>query len=398
MASQESQQASQTNRENSTGNQAFVKDHAAAYFGDNATHYHHAPNIVEKPISDSPKIILLLSANPQNSRSWTRSKENLEEIEKALNKATKYYIEKEKTQSAFAFLEDKLRTEASEISQILLAKTPYIIDIFGFEDGLANLALEEDFQSKQSKDSDFLIGEMFEISSPTTKCTVLNGCYLEAQAREIVQHVDYLIGINQSISIDATLLFLNDFYFYIGLGIPIVRAYKAGRNRVLRRGLDDTQVPILLLKTEEISRRNREQRLSVLAEEIEEAPDNAEKRIERGDLLEESGKHEKAALAYSEALRINGENYKALWKYGIAQTNAGNYVEAKEAYDNALSLHIPFSDAYIIRREHGSILAKIKEFKRSLASYKESLQIEPRYRVSGYEKRKIYKKLYQKAR
>ena len=90
------------------------------------------------------------------------------------------------------------------------------------------MALGEDFQLNQGEDPELLIGEMFRISSPTTKCTVLNGCYLERQAREIVKHVDYLIGINQLVSADATLLFLNDFYFYIGLGIPVQQSLRSG--------------------------------------------------------------------------------------------------------------------------------------------------------------------------
>ncbi len=398
MALQESQQTSQNNRDHSTGNQAVVKGNGAAYFGTNTitNNVYNAQNL-EKPTLDSPKSILLLSANPKNPEGWARSKENLAEIEKVLDKATRHRIEKGETPPAFAFLRNELHTEASEVSQTLSAIEPYIVDIFGLEDGLANLALEESFQTNQGKDPDFLIGEMFKISSSNTECTILNGCYLEKQAREIVQHVDYLIGINQSISADATLLFLNDFYFYIGLGIPVSRAYEAGRNRVLRRGLDNSQVPIFLTKIEEISFRNREQKLRILAREIDKAPDSAEKRIEKGDLLEESGRYERAALAYSEALHIDDKNYTAWWKYGIAQANAGNYVEAKEAYDNALSLHPPFSAEYIIRREHGFLLKQIKEFKRSLASYKRSLQLEPRYRVASYEKRKIYKKLYFKA-
>lgn len=398
MTSQESPQTSQTNRDHSTANQVDARDSSTVYTAktnivNNISNEYNVPSI-EKPILDSPKRILLLSANPQNPKDWAMSKRNLEEIEKALNKATKYYIEKQKTQSAFASIDDKLRTESGEISQILLAIEPYIVDIFGLEGGLVNLALEEGFKINQGEDPELLIGEMFRISSPTTKCTVLNGCYLEKQAREIVKHVDYLIGINQLVSADATLLFLNDFYFYIGLGIPVSRAYEAGRNRVLRRGLDKTQVPILLTKIEEASRRNREQKLRTLAKEIEEAPDNEEKRIEKGDLLEESGRHKKAVLAYSEALRINDENYKAWWKYGIAQAKAGNYIEAKEAYDKALSLRPPFSDEYIIRRGHGFLLKEIKEFGRSLSSYKRSLQLESRYRIANYEKRKVYKKLY----
>lgn len=399
MTSQESQQISQNNRDHSTGNQAVVKHGGTAFVGTNTiTNNVYNNQNSEKPTLASPKSILLLSANPKNPEGWTRSKENLAEIEKALDKATMYRLKEGKTSPAFASLRDELRAGAGEVAQTLSAMKPYIIDIFGFEDGLSNLALEESFQTNQGKDPEFLIGEMFRISSPTTKCMVLNGCYLEKQAREIVQHVDYLIGINQLISTDATLLFLNEFYFRVGSGEPVSNAYEAGRNRVLRSFDDNAQVPILLTKIEEISRRDEEQKLRIVTKEIEEVPNSVEKRTEKGDLLEKSGKHERAASAYREALYIDGKNYKVWWKYGIAQAKAGDYAKAKEAYNNALSLNQSFSDEYIIRREHGSLLEKMNELENSLASYKSSLWLEPRYRVASYEKRKIYKNLYFKAR
>lgn len=389
MTSQESQHASQNNFDDTTNFQTAAASGSTV----NNTVNIYSPN-KEKPTPRFCKCILLLSANPQNPEGRARSKESLSEIEKVLNKATLRRAKKRETPPELAFICDELRTRGDELSHLLPDIEPYIIDISGVEDGVANLFLGEDFQLNKGRNPDFLIGETLRIGSPSTKCTILNGCYLEGQAREIVQHVDYLVGIDQSISIDAMLLFLNDFYYHVGLGIPVERAYEAGRNRVLKRGLDDTQVPILLTKTEELSRRQRERELHDLAQKIAEVPESVELRTRKGDLLEESGNHKRAASAYGEALHINDRNYKVWWRYGVAQANAGEYVKAKEAYDNALSLNPSLSDEYVILREYGSLLKSVKELKNSIASYKKSLWLQPRYRVANYEKRKTYKKLY----
>ena len=93
---------------------------------------------------------------------------------------------------------------------------------------------------------DVLIGDFFKIASKNTHCVVLNGCYAENQAREIVQHVEFLIGIDQVLSRDINITFLNEFYYNLGVGVPIELSYEAACNRIRRRGLDENNLPVLL--------------------------------------------------------------------------------------------------------------------------------------------------------
>lgn len=200
MASPESKSISQTNDGNSTGIQTSIGGNATAYIGGN--HTHHSPN-TEKTNEPSPKSILLLSANPHEDESFRRRLE-ASKIDKAVSKASLSRIEDDKPR-IFKKPISNPNLKADEFSKTLATIKPHIIDISGFEDGISNLMLTEDFESDRDKDLDVLIGDLFRTSTHGAQCVILNGCYIEKQAREIVQHVEHLIGISQSISEELNL-------------------------------------------------------------------------------------------------------------------------------------------------------------------------------------------------
>ena len=70
------------------------------------------------------------------------------------------------------------------------------------------------------------------------------------------------------------------------------------------------------------------------------------------------------------------------------------YFEAAQSYDRAVALKPPSPDSYMILREYGFILRELSQYQRSIIKYNNPLSIEPRYRVSSYEKRQVYKKMY----
>jgi tetratricopeptide (TPR) repeat protein len=279
------------------------------------------------------------------------------------------------------------------------------------------------------KNPEKLIAELFRLHSKSIKCIILNGCYSEVQAREIVQHIDFVIGINQDLEHTNVISFLNEFYYHLGSGRTIRDSYDAGYNLLQRQGLEDINLlPTLLEKYHEIKRRELEKcdkkieknptnvelwkkRASLLellgcAEEANEAyekasslaPDDYKIRAEQGDALERSGKHEKAANVYDKALELEPEDYKVWWKKGKALVKVKKYDEARESYDIAVALAVklaqPSPDRYIICREYAYLLEKLGEHQKSIAMYKKSLGFEPKYRVSSYVKRQVYKKMY----
>ncbi len=385
-------------------------------------------DVVTQPSNDPPvsqpslgrKKILMLLANPESPKT-SRKREETRKIRDALKRA--------KNGNLFEILE-RSDISADDLSQELSTIEPYIIDIFGCDDGIKGLVLEENSEKNTLTDlrKIELIAELFQLHSKGIECIILNRCYSAEQAREIVQHIEFVIGISQSLEDAKATEFLSEFYYHLGSEHPIRNAYKLSCNRLEGKLQDICLLPILLNRDDERNRRSLEEKLSSCNKGIEKnqsdvelwqkkanllrelgrseeadeayerasllAPNNYKIRTEQGDALEQIGKYEKAVNVYDKALELEKEDYKVWWKKGQALVEAEKYDEAAESYDKAVALSPPSPDNYVIRREYGDILEKLEQYQKSVILYKESLIREPRYRASSYEKRQVYKKMY----
>jgi tetratricopeptide (TPR) repeat protein len=375
------------------------------------------------------KKILMLSANPENPVTRSRRKE-ISEITSALNRAAVARWEQGKNPTRFK-PHDGLNIKAS-ISQELSTIEPYIVHISGSASGIEGLILEGNSGRATSEKSEKLIANLFQDHVESIQCIILNGCYSDVQAREIVQHIEFVIGISQDLEESKVIKFLDDFYFYIGSERTIEDSYQRSYSRLNGTGIQKNLMPILLDKSKEKQRRAWESDLLDCEQKIEKNPDNPKLwltkarlltklgyfkqaheaykkasslapndpkiRIEQADALQQSGNHKKAVNVYDEALELEPEDYKIWWKKGQAHVKAEEYKEAAESYERAIDLavkHEPSSpDRYMICREYASLLEKRGEYQKSIAMYKKSLGFESKYRASSYLKRQVYKKMY----
>lgn len=394
--------------------------------GANSTNYiggeHHYYNDVSQGKPKVKKILMLL-ANPENPEPVRRRKE-IKETRDALKRAK---------HGVLCELLDRPDINAAELSQELSTIEPYIIDISGCDNGIEALTLDGHLGITTFKNPEKLISELFQQYDKSVKCIILNGCYSEVQAREIVLHIDFLIGISRELEDIKVLEFLSEFYYQIGSERTIRDSYNISCNYLKRKGLDDINLlPTILDKSNEIKRRHLEDKLRDCDQGIERSPNNVELwkkrgslltdlgraeeaneayekasslapenykiRVEQGDALEQLEKYEKAVNAYDKALELEQEDYKVWWKKGQALVEAEEYEEAVESYYIAVTLAVkleqPSPDRYIICREYASLLEKLGEYPKSIAMYKKALGFEPRYRASSYEKRQVYKKMY----
>ncbi len=320
--------------------------------------------------------VVLLSTNLLGLEEKERRKREVVEIKDAIIRASLTVIERDQGLPIFKEPLHKSGIEINQLLQVLSETMPYVVDIAGLGDNLTDLMTEESFGA--------------------THCIVLNKCYVEKQAREIVQHIDFLVGIHRELSEDITTSFLSEFYYQIGKHMSINRAYDEACSRIRERVQDESRLPVLLSKRQEQQRKAREIELLTLDRKIREEPESANLRIRKGDILEEAGEHVQAASAYEKSLHIEGEDYKVWWKRGKALFKAGKYIEAKAPYEKALSLQPSFPDEYIISTEYGLTLSLAENHQKSIALYKKSLWLEPKYRVANYERKKVYRKLYSK--
>ncbi len=57
------------------------------------------------------------------------------------------------------------------------------------------------------------------------KLVVLNACFSELQAKQIVKHVDFVVGMNDSVDDDVAAIFAAAFYRALGFGKSVRNAF-----------------------------------------------------------------------------------------------------------------------------------------------------------------------------
>lgn len=92
------------------------------------------------------------------------------------------------------------------------------------------------------------LANTFELCAEHVECVLLNACYSEVQAEAIVEHIDYVIGMNDAIGDAAAIHFATGFYDALGAGKSIENAYKLGCNAIQSENLPDHLKPKLKKK------------------------------------------------------------------------------------------------------------------------------------------------------
>ena len=122
----------------------------------------------------------------------------------------------------FRLGKSKTNRNGNFAASFVIYNIPHIIHISGREKGIGNLIFENHSENKETKNSNQLLGELFQLLSTNTQCVILNGCYLEDQAMAIVRHIDCLIAISQDLEEKTSISFLVELYYHLGLGINLV--------------------------------------------------------------------------------------------------------------------------------------------------------------------------------
>ena len=89
------------------------------------------------------------------------------------------------------------------------------------------------------------LARLFECCASHVRCVVLNACYSEVQANAIVQHIDYVIGMNKAVGDEAAIMFAEGFYDALLAGRPYDLAFKFGSTAIDLRGIPEHLTPVL---------------------------------------------------------------------------------------------------------------------------------------------------------
>lgn len=181
--------------------------------------------------------ILLMSANPL-STSRLRLDEEMREIKEGLKRSKhrdKYIIN---TAEAVKY---------RDIHRAILDCEPQIIHFSGHGAGEEGLLFESEAGQTRLIDAAAL-AQLFQLFSEQVECVVLNACYSEYQAKEIARHINYVVGMSNTIEDRAALEFAVGFYDALGAGKGYKFAYQLGCSLIKIAGIPQELIPQLVTK------------------------------------------------------------------------------------------------------------------------------------------------------
>ncbi|MBN4005426.1 SAV_2336 N-terminal domain-related protein [Nostoc sp. LPT] len=129
-------------------------------------------------------------------------------------------------------IETRRAVRPIDLRRAMLEVNPQIVHFYGHGTGSQGLVLQDDDGNEHLVYTEAL-SALFQIFSNQVECVLLSGCYSEVQAQGIVEHINYVIGMNREVTDDATIAFTVGFYDALGAGESIERAFEIGRNAVV---------------------------------------------------------------------------------------------------------------------------------------------------------------------
>lgn len=193
-----------------------------------------SPSLVG-PQNNSLYTILFLSTDPTDA-SRLRLGEELREIQEMLQLA--------KLRERFE-LHQRMSARPPDVSQALLDVQPEIVHFSGHGTDAGALCFEN-LIGETHPIQPSALAALFEQFADHVACVLLNACYSEVQATAIAEHIDYVVGMNQTIGDRAAIAFAVGFYQAIGAGRTIEEAYKLGCVQIRLQGIPEHLTPVLI--------------------------------------------------------------------------------------------------------------------------------------------------------
>ncbi len=180
--------------------------------------------------------ILILSANPKTT-ARLRLDEEARKIEEGLLRS--------KHRHKFE-LRTKWAVNLWDLRRSLLDNEPHIVHFTGH--GTEKGLMVEDELGLAVVISSKALSGLFELCSDQVECVILSACHSGAQATAVSKHIDYVIGMKNTIKDKAAIEFAVGFYDALGAGKQVPKAFKFGINAIQQKfpDLPDDLIPILI--------------------------------------------------------------------------------------------------------------------------------------------------------
>jgi CHAT domain len=165
------------------------------------------------------KRILILASNPKNDLALDREIRDLEGVVKRSRNRDQFEVR----------VGSAVRPE--DLQELLLDYEPQIVHFCGHGTGEQGIVLQNSAGREQLVTTNAL-SSLFKLFTGKVECVLLNACYSEVQADAISQHINYVIGMSQTILDDAAIAFATGFYRGLGYGRNTEEAYHFGCNAI----------------------------------------------------------------------------------------------------------------------------------------------------------------------
>jgi hypothetical protein len=142
-------------------------------------------------------------------------------------------------------IEQHWAVRVPDLQGLILRHKPNIVHFSGHGSVRSEIVLKDDAGRSRPVSVEAL-SRLFSLLAGNIRCVVLNGCYTQAQAQAIAEHIDCVIGMSKAIGDSAAIVFAGSFYQALGYGRSIKTAFELARNEIDLGSLREEDTPRLL--------------------------------------------------------------------------------------------------------------------------------------------------------
>lgn len=187
--------------------------------------------------------ILFLASNPTNTNAL-----RLDEEARAIHEKMRL----SEYRDALKF-ETRWAVRTGDLLQAINETNPTIIYFSGHGSKSGNLVLQNPDGTSKLITPD-VISQAIATVSDNVKLVFFNACYFEAQAKNIINHIDVAIGMSDSVEDDTACIFAAQFYSSIGFGLFVEQAFNQAKAELILESVPGDDIPKLYSKDGIIAR------------------------------------------------------------------------------------------------------------------------------------------------
>lgn len=181
--------------------------------------------------------VLMLSSGPDDQIKLRQDKE-AREIRDA--------IQRSKNRDSIIF-EDRWAIRTEDLFQAINETEPTIIHFSGHGSKNGDLIMEDDFGCTKTVRPDTM-ARVLNTVTDNVKLLVFNACFSMEQAKAVTEYAEAAIGMGDSISDRAAIIFSSRFYSALGFGLSLQKAYDQACASLLFDCADEVDTPQLYVR------------------------------------------------------------------------------------------------------------------------------------------------------